>query len=76
MDTATLVALLSLIGTLAGSLFGVLAANKLVMFRLEQLERKVDKHNNLIERMALVERDVKTVFSAIEELKEERADEY
>mgnify|MGYP000441189131 CR=1 FL=1 len=76
MDTATLVALLSLTGTLAGSLFGVLAANKLVMFRLEQLERKVDKHNNLIERMALVERDVKTVFSAIEELKEERADEY
>ena len=54
----------------------MLAANKLVMFRLEQLERKVDKHNNLIERMALVERDVKTVFSAIEELKEERADEY
>ncbi len=76
MDTATLVALLSLTGTLAGSLFGVLAANKLVMFRLEQLERKVDKHNNLIERMALVERDVKTVFSAIEELKEERVDEY
>ena len=76
MDTATLVALLSLTGTLAGSLFGVLAANKLVMFRLEQLERKVDKHNNLIERMALVERDVKTVFSAIEELKEERAEEY
>ena len=76
MDTATLVVLLSLTGTLAGSLFGVLAANKLVMFRLEQLERKVDKHNNLIERMALVERDVKTVFSAIEELKEERADEY
>ena len=76
MDTATLVALLSLTGTLAGSLFGVLAVNKLVMFRLEQLERKVDKHNNLIERMALVERDVKTVFSAIEELKEERADEY
>ena len=76
MDTATLVALLSLTGTLAGSLFGVLAANKLVMFRLEQLESKVDKHNNLIERMALVERDVKTVFSAIEELKEERADEY
>lgn len=76
MDTATLVALLSLTGTLAGSLFGVLAANKLVMFRLEQLERKVDKHNNLIERMALVERDVKAVFGAIEELKGERADEY
>lgn len=76
MDTATLVALLSLTGTLVGSLFGVLAANKLVMFRLEQLERKVDKHNNLIERMALVERDVKAAFGAIDELKGERADEY
>lgn len=76
MDTATLVALLSLTGTLAGSLFGVLAANKLVMFRLEQLERKVDKHNNLIERMALVEHDIKTAFSAIEELRGEHVDEY
>lgn len=50
MDNTVLVAVLSLAGTLIGSLFGILAANKLITYRLEQLEKKVNKHNNLIER--------------------------
>mgnify|MGYP007000499257 CR=1 FL=1 len=45
-----IVALLSMLGTLAGSVIGVLTANKLTTFRLEQLEKKVEKHNNLVER--------------------------
>ena len=44
------VALLGFAGTLAGSLLGVLAAQKLTQYRLSQLEEKVNKHNNLIER--------------------------
>ena len=44
------VALLGFAGTLAGSLLGVLAAQKLTQYRLAQLEEKVNKHNNLIER--------------------------
>lgn len=50
MTEATVVALLGFAGTLLGSLFGVLAAQKLTQYRLAQLEEKVNKHNNLIER--------------------------
>ena len=50
MSEAMIVALLGFVGTLLGSLFGVLAAQKLTQYRLSQLEDKVNKHNNLIER--------------------------
>lgn len=45
-----IVAALGFAGTLLGSLFGILAAQKLTQYRLAQLEEKVNKHNNLIER--------------------------
>ena len=50
MNDAIIVALLGFTGTLLGSLLGVLAAQKLTQYRLSQLEEKVNKHNNLIER--------------------------
>ena len=55
MSPEVLVAVLSLTGTLVGSIAGILAANKLTNYRIEQLEKKVDKHNSLIERMYQVE---------------------
>lgn len=69
MNEAVLVALLSLLGTLIGSWTGVRQANRLVNFRIDKLEEKVEKHNTLIERIAVVERDVKTAFSRLDELK-------
>jgi hypothetical protein len=50
MSEAIIVAILGFAGTLLGSLFGVLAAQKMTQYRLSQLEEKVNKHNNLIER--------------------------
>ena len=50
MTSEIVVALLGLVGTLAGSFLGVVTANKLVEFRLKQLEDKVNKHNCIIER--------------------------
>lgn len=44
--TAIVVGILSLLGTLAGSLGGM----KLISYRIEQLEKKVEKHNSVIER--------------------------
>ena len=76
MSDAILVALITGGLSLIGSLVAQRRQTSLTIYRIDELEGKVSKHNNLIERMALVERDVKTVFSAIEELKEERADEY
>ena len=50
MTEAVVVAAMSLLGTLLGSLAGVVTSSKLVNYRLEQLERKAQAHNNLIER--------------------------
>ena len=50
MPSEVIVGLLSLAGTLIGSIAGIITSNKLVVYRIEQLEKKVDKHNNLIER--------------------------
>ena len=58
MNTELFVALLSLAGTLLGSLFGILAANRLTNYRLGQLEEKVNNHNNVIERLFHLEQDV------------------
>lgn len=58
MSNEIIVAILSLLGTAIGSLAGILAANKLVVYRIEQLEKKVEKHNNLIERTYKVEESV------------------
>lgn len=66
-----MVALLSAVGTLIGSLGGILVSNKMTKFRLNKLEEKVDKHNHLVERMAAVEQSVKSAHHRIDELREE-----
>lgn len=68
MDNTVLVALLSFSGTLIGSLFGVLASAKLTNYRIEQLEKKVDKHNNFAERIPVLEEKIKVEEHRIEDL--------
>lgn len=63
------VALLGFAGTLAGSLLGVLAAQKLTQYRLQQLEEKVNKHNNLIERTFRLEGQMEECRNDIQDLK-------
>lgn len=55
MRSEVVVALLSLVGTFIGTIGGILATQKLVSYRLQKLEEKVDKHNNLIDRMYKIE---------------------
>lgn len=50
MTEGIIIAILSLFGTLAGSYFSNRAGQKLIAYRLEKLEEKVDKHNQVIER--------------------------
>lgn len=68
MEPEIVVAICSLIGTLVGSLAGILTANKLTTFRIEQLEEKVKKHNNLVERMVAVEQSAKSAHHRIDEI--------
>lgn len=51
-------AVLSLIGSLVGTLGGIVINSKLSNYRIEQLEKKVDRHNNLIERMFKAEESI------------------
>ena len=55
MEPTVLVGLLSLAGTLAGTFGGILTGSRLTNYRLAQLEEKVSKHNNLIERTYKIE---------------------
>ena len=64
-----IVALLGFAGTLAGSLLGVITAQKLTQYRLQQLEEKVSRHNNLIERTYVLEGQMTEVCHDIRELK-------
>ena len=57
MSESIVIAILSLAGTIIGSLLGILASNKLVVYRIEQLEKKVEKHNSVIERVYMLEKD-------------------
>lgn len=58
MTEAIVVAVLGLVGTLAGSYFANRKSTALVIYRLEQLEQKVSKHNNLVERTYALEESV------------------
>ena len=69
MSSETIVALLSLAGTLIGSLSGILVANKLVKYRLSQLEKKVDKHNSVVERTYKLEGRITEIEHDIRDLK-------
>lgn len=68
MSETVIVAIISLIGTLFGSVIGILASNKLTAYRIEQLEKKVDKHNSVVERIYQLEEKVKVANHRIEDL--------
>jgi len=55
MSETVIVTIISFTGTLLGTLGGIVASAKLTIYRIEQLEKKVEKHNNLIERVYKLE---------------------
>lgn len=70
MDSTIIVALLSLVGTLVGSLGGILAASRLSNYRIEKLEEKVNKHNQVVERTFKLEGQMTEVQHDIRDIKE------
>ena len=71
MDSSVIVAVISLIGTLGGSLGGILVSSKLTAYRIQQLENKVAEHNNFARRMPVVEEQIKVINHRIEDLEQE-----
>ena len=69
MAPETLTAILSLIGTIIGSLGGIVVAARLTNYRIGQLEKKVEKHNNFAERIPVLEKDIKNIYHELDEIK-------
>lgn len=79
MQPEIVVGIMSLCGTLIGSIGGIMAANKLTVYRIGELEKKVDKHNHIIERVyrledsdALLEEKIKVANHRIDDLEKGR----
>lgn len=66
--TEIIIALLSLLGTIIGSLTGVLTSSRLTTYRIQQLEKKVEKHNTIVERTYLLEEEMKVANHRIADL--------
>ena len=71
MDVNVIVAMLSLIGTLAGSLGGILVSSKLTNYRLQQLENRVAEHNHFAQRLPVIEEQIKVINHRLEDLEHE-----
>lgn len=68
MSETVLMGIFSLIGTLVGTLGGILASSSMTNYRLKQLENKVDKHNNFAERIPTIENRLETLEHLVEKL--------
>lgn len=67
---AIIVALIGLAGSALGSLCGVLVSSKLTQYRLEQLEKKVEAHNQVVERVYKLQGEMTEVQHDIRDIRE------
>lgn len=75
MTTEIIVSLITLCGSALGTFAGIFINTKLTNYRIEQLEKKVDKHNNVIERIykieqheVIVNKEIRTANDRIKDL--------
>lgn len=71
MSDVVVAALIGMVGSSIGALGGVLVSSKLTNYRIEQLEKKVEKHNNVIERTYGLEGRMREAEHDIIEVKKE-----
>lgn len=72
MDTTVIVAIIALIGTVTGSISGIMIANRLSNYRIEQLEIKLDKYianqDKLKEKVLVLEQNMLQLQDKIEDM--------
>jgi hypothetical protein len=76
VSTEIVIALLSIVGTVIGSGLGVIASSRLTNYRIQQLEKKVEKHNSVVERMAVAEKEIRVANHRIEDLERKTEHEH
>jgi hypothetical protein len=70
MESTIIIALISFAGTLIGTFGGIITSSKLTTYRIEQLEKKVEKHNNFGARIPVIEEQVKVINHRIDDLEQ------
>ncbi len=71
MSSDIIVALFALVGTLSGTFGGIITSSKLTAYRIQQLEQKVDKHNNFAERIPIIEERFSVLENRINKFEKE-----
>jgi len=69
LSETSIVSIMGVLGSLIGTLGGILITSKLTNYRIEQLEKKVEKHNNIVERTYILEGQVSEIQHDIRDLK-------
>ena len=62
---------ISLIGAAIGTFGGIVASAKLTSYRIEQLEKKVDRHNGFAERIPVIEERVNSLDERVDRVETE-----
>lgn len=68
MASDIIIALISLAGTFGGTLSGIFVSSKMTNYRLQQLEKKVEEHNNFARRIPVMEEQMKVANHRIDDL--------
>lgn len=75
MDSEVLVAIIALIGTVTGSISGIMISSKLSNYRIEQLEIKLDKYisnqDKLKDKVLLLEKDILSFREKLEDIEKQ-----
>ena len=69
MSPEIISAIISILGTLGGAFLGVVTSARLTAYRIEQLEKKVDKHNGFAEVIPVIQSQISNIYHEINEIK-------
>lgn len=79
MSSDVITALIGLVGSGIGSVIGIICNTRLTAYRIKELEKKVDKHNTVVERtykveerLSVIDEEIKVANHRISDLEEER----
>lgn len=70
MNNEIMIALIGALPTIIVAVISIISNNQIVKVKIEELEKKVDKHNQVIERTYNLESNVKTAFKKLDEERE------
>ena len=69
MQPEIISAIISILGTLGGAFLGVVTSARLTAYRIEQLEKKVDKHNGFAEVIPVIQSQISNIYHELNEIK-------